>query len=56
MWTTQASEKGTEESNVVNIGISNTFFKIHEANKTLNFKEQLSKLPKDKILRWDVNQ
>lgn len=30
--------------------------KILKQNKNLNTKEQLSKLPKDKILWWDVNQ
>lgn len=30
--------------------------KILKQNKNLNTKEQLSKLPKDKILWWGVNQ
>lgn len=30
--------------------------KILKQNKNLNTKEQLSKLPKDKILWWYVNQ
>lgn len=30
--------------------------KILKQNKSLNTKEQLSKLPKDKIVWWDVNQ
>ena len=46
MWTTQASEKGTEESNVVNIGISNAFLKIHEAKQNTKFQRTIKQVAK----------
>lgn len=41
---------------MVTIGLFNRLKKYIKQNKNLNTKEQLSKLPKDKILWWDVNQ